>query len=436
MKQKSLMLLTTFLIAMLVLAACGDDKNDAKKEEPEEKETAAPEEVEEEEEEVEIIEEEEVVEEEEEEDVNEDTEGSHDFSELISYMEDETEGTAKVLYANDEPQVHNLKDIAVSLNAYTLVKLDDFHTDYAIPFRDQTDGGVIIAEYTVKNDGDEDAYFMPSLDVTLTHDGVEVYHTNNRDLLPSEVQLDTKLDHDSKYLIPAGEAITGYVAYPFGKEQLNTAVDLGTIDVLVPTAHAKEDDFGTSFGERGRFTLAVNAAGDESVATNSGFYEDRVTFEKMGDKEMLKEKSDINETQKLGENTVTLEGYQFTEFTPNADEAPRFESFANGIVLLTAKFEVENNGSENIETYGMNSKLTVNDGSQYMLNEGMLLKLGTNEVIEPDDKGELLQIFVLDQEQYEKIWKDKAFEIEVGPLKNEESKDISKGKRVTFTLPN
>ena len=435
MKQKSLMLFMTFLIAMLVLGACGDDKKETKSEDPVEKEVVEPKEVEKEEEEVVevVVEEEEEVEEEPEE--NETAEGSHDFSELISYMEEETEGTAKVLYANDEPQVHNLKDLSVSLNAYTLVQLNDFHTDFEIPFKNQTDGGVIIAEYTVKNDADEDAYFMPSLDVTLTHDGVEVYHTNNRALLPSEVQLDTKLDHDSKYLIPAGEAITGYVAYSFGKEQLDTAVDLGTIDVLVPTAHAKEDDFGTSFGERGRFTLAVNAAGDESVATNSGFYDDRVTFEKMGDKKMLKDKSDIGDTQELGENTVTLDGYQFTEFTPNAEEAPRFESYANGIVLLTTKFEIENKGSENIETYGSNSKLTVNDGSQYMLNEGMLLKLGTREVIEPGDKGEWLQIFVLDQEQYEKIWKDKSFEVEVGPLKNEDSKDISKGKRVTFTLP-
>ena len=431
MKKKSLMLFMTFLISMLVLGACGNDKNETKGEDPEEKEVVEPEKVEKEEDIVEeVVEDEDEVPEE-----NETAEGSHDFSKLISYMEEETEGTAKVLYANDEPQVHNLKDISVSLNAYTLVQLDDFHTDFEIPFKDQTDGGVIIAEYTVKNDADEDAYFMPSLDVTVTYDGVEVYHTNNRYLIPSEVQLDTKLDHDSKYLIPAGEAITGYVAYPFGKEQLDTVVDLGTIDVLVPTAHAKEDDFGSSFGERGRFTLAVNAAGDESVASNSGFYEDRVTFEKMGDKKMLNEKSDISDTQELGDSTVTLDGYQFTEFTPNADEAPSFSAFANGMVLLTTKFEIENKGSENIETYGTNSKLTVNDGSQYMLNEGMLLKLGNREVIEPGDKGEFLQIFVLDQEQYEKIWKDKSFEIEVGPLKNEDSKDISKGKRITFTLP-
>ena len=426
------MLFTTFLIAMLVLGACGNDKKETKSEDPEEKEVVEPKEVEEEEEE---IVEDAVEEEKEEEEENQTAGGSHDFSELISYMEEETEGTAKVLYANDEPQVHNLKDIAVSLNAYTLVQLNDFHTDFEIPFKDQTDGGVILAEYTVKNDADEDAYFMPSLDVTVTYDGVEVYHTNNRNLIPLDVQLDTKLGHDSKYLIPAGEAITGYVAYPFGKVQLDTVVDLGTIDVLVPTAHAKEDDFGSSFGERGRFTLSVNAAGDESVASNSGFYQDRVTFEKMGDKKMLKEKSDIGDTQELGDNTVTLDGYQFTEFTPNADEAPSFSSFANGMVLLTTKFEIENKGFENIETYGTNSKLTVNDGSQYMLNEGMLLKLGNREVIEPGNKGEFLQIFVLDQEQYEKIWKDKSFEIEVGPLKNEDSKDISKGKRITFTLP-
>ena len=80
----------------------------------------------------------------------------------------------------------------------------------------------------------------------------------------------------------------------------------------------------------------------------------------------------------------------------------RFSNFENGIVLLTVKFIVENNGSENIDLSGISSKLTVNDGSQWLLNEGMLLNY-SRDLIEPDETDELLQIFVLDQEQYEKI---------------------------------
>ena len=53
------------------------------------------------------------------------------------------------------------------------------------------------------------------------------------------------------------------------------------------------------------------------------------------DKSMVKEKSGIDKTETLGSSNITLEGYQFTEFEPNETEAPRFESFDTGIIVLT-----------------------------------------------------------------------------------------------------
>lgn len=154
----------------------------------------------------------------------------------------------------------------------------------------------------------------------------------------------------------------------------------------------------------------------------------------MGEKKMLKEESDIGESEQLGDVTVTLEGYQITEFTPNEVEAPRFTDFNNGIVLLTAKFDLDNQGSEPINLSSMSSKLIVNDGSQYILDQGMLLNYRYGDVIETGDSGEYLQIYTLDKEQYEKIWKDKPIELEFGPIRGEEAKDISKGKTATFEL--
>ena len=117
-------------------------------------------------------------------------------------MAEKTEGTTKVLFENNEAQVHTMEDVSVSLDAYTLVELNDFHTDFEIPFKDQTDGGVILAQYTVKNDANEDTFYMPTLDITVTYDGNEVYHRNYEALLPKEDQLDTKLSHSTGYLLP------------------------------------------------------------------------------------------------------------------------------------------------------------------------------------------------------------------------------------------
>ena len=363
----------------------------------------------------------------------ESTKGSADFASLISYMEKETQGKTKVLFENNEPQVHKMENVSISLDAYSVVELKDFHTDFNIPFGEQTNGGVLLAKYTVKNDMDKDVYYMPSLYVTFT--GANKDYSNYKDLIPEADQLPTKLNYKTDYLLKAGEEVTGYIAYPFGETDLAKINELGTVAVVVPKPLTEKENYGSTIGSDGRFNLAINTDGSKKVASNSSFYQDKVTMDNMGEKTMLKEKSDINESKKIGDVNAILEGYQFTKFTPNEVEAPRFSNFTNGVTLLTVKFKLENKATSEIGLSSMSSKLSVNDGMQYALSEGMLLNYKYNDVIKASETGELLQVFVLDQEQYEKIWKDKAFEIELGPIRNKGAEDTSKGKKETFTLP-
>lgn len=353
-----------------------------------------------------------------------------DFSDLIKYMEEETEGTAKVLYENKEPQVHEMDGVTLSLDAYTLVELNDFHTDFSIPFNDQTNGGVIIAQYTVKNELDKDVYYTPFLYLSFT--GAEKDYNNFRDLLPPEEQLVEKLSPTNDYLLKAGETVTGYYTYPFGQDHLQDALNVSTVTVEVPAPLAVKDDYSSTIGKDGQFTFSLNDAGAEKIKANAAFYNDKVTLDDMGEKKMLKEQSGIGKSEQLGDVTVTFDGYQFTDFTPNAVEAPRFENFKTGIVLLTVKFNLDNKGSDSVSLSSMSSKLTLNDGTQYTLGEGMLLDYSYDDVIAGGQSGELLQIYLLDKEQYDKIWKNKSFEVEVGPIRNQEAKDISKGKTAIF----
>jgi hypothetical protein len=154
----------------------------------------------------------------------------------------------------------------------------------------------------------------------------------------------------------------------------------------------------------------------------------------MGEKIMLKEEDNIGKEEKIRDVTVTLDGYQFTEFIPNEIEAPRFEDFQNGIVLLTVKFLLDNQGEEDISLSSVSTKLTVNDGMQYMFDQAMLLNYSYDDVIKAGESGELLQIYTLDKEQYDKIWKDKSFLIEIGPFRNQDGEDISKGASAEFEL--
>ena len=408
------MFFSLLMITVLMISGCGKTEEEPKKEVSASTDQETPEKVDTE-------------------DDKKETGSTNDISSLTQYMEKETQGTTEVLYENNTPQIHEMEGVSISLDAYSVVELKDFHTNFSIPFRDQTDGGVILAKYTVKNDLDKDVYYMPTLDMTFT--GAEKYYTNYKDLLPKDEQLSTKLSHATDYLLKAGEEVSGYSAYPFGATDLAKINELATVAVMVTVPIAEKGDFGSGFGSKGRFELALNAEGAEKVSSNAVFYQDKASMENMGEKKMLEEKSEIKDSQQLGDVNVTLDGYQITAFTPNEVEAPRFTNFKNGIVLLTTKFKLDNKGTSEIGLSSMTSKLTVNDGSQYLFGEGMLLNYGYNDIIKPGESGELLQVYILDQEQYEKIWKEKSFELEIGPIKTQKAEDISKGKKATFTLP-
>lgn len=422
MIERSWKYLLAIMLILLIMSGCGTDK----------KETNASENVNASEENKEEAVKKETEEESQDKEEGSSTNKAGDFSTLIAYMEKETEGTAKVLFENKEPQVHKMEGVTVSLDGYTLLELNDFHTDFSIPFNDKTNGGVILAQYTVTNELDKDVYYMPAFYLSFT--GAEKAYNNYRDLLPVEEQLAEKLSPSNDYLLKAGESVTGYYTYPFGEDHLQKVLEVSTAAVEVPAAQAVKGDFGSPIGKDGQFTLSLNEAGAEKVKSNAAFYQDKVTIDDMGEKKMLKEKSGIGKSENLGDVTVTLDGYQFTEFTPNEVEAPRFENFKTGIVLLTVKFNLDNKGSDSIGLSSTYSKLTVNDGTQYMLDEGMLLDYSYNDVIASGESGELLQIYVLDKEQYDKIWKNKSFEVEIGPIKDQEAKDISKGKTAIFEL--
>lgn len=418
------MILLTFLIA----GCSNDDETDA---EPTDIETEEEEEVEE------NPDEEEEEESKEEEASTEPSDGNIDFASVVAEMEEITDGTANLLYENNEAYVHEEEDVVISLDAYQLLELNDFHTSFEIPFDDHTDGGVLLAHYTVENNRSETIYYKP--DFYMNYVGAQRSRNNNRELLPDDIQIIQKLGPSNDYELPTGELVSGFAAYPLSLTELDDILELQTVEIEVNAAAENYDsstyDYSPLIGSPTKFDISMSADGEEKLTERGQFYEDRATYENWGEKTMIKEKEDINETVSLGDSSITLIGYQFTEFTPNDVEAPRFESFENGIVLLTIKLDIENNESDPVDLSLTRSKLEVNDGAQYLLNENMLLTYSFDDVIEPGESGEWLQIYVMDQEQYEKIWKDKAFELEVGPLVSPDVDDLSKGKSDTFVLP-
>lgn len=417
-----------FILILLIVSACSS--SDEPKEEPEESE--------------EVVEEEEFeIEEEPEEEPDEVEEvsasGDIDFAKVIKEIEEETEGEAKVIYESDKKHEHDMDGVNVSLDGYTMIELDDFHTNFAIPFDDSTDGGVLIAHYTIENNLDNNVHYQPRFDISYS--GATKAFPNNPQLINDDIQIVSKLGPSNDYELDEGETVEGFATYSFSPETLDEVLDVGTADVEVKPAaedyNSDTYDYKPLIGQEDVFRISLSDDGEAKNEASGEFYEDKASKDDMGTKEMLKEKEGLSETVEIGDSKVNLEGYQFTEFTPNEVEAPRFESFDEGVGLLTIKAEIENNEDVGIDAGMLSSKLTVNNGKQYLLDEKFLSPYDSSNtnIIEPSDSGEWITTFIMDLEEYEKIWKDKEFILEVGPMMSEEAKDISKGKREEIILP-
>src|SRR5699024_1802512 len=166
----------------------------------------------------------------------------------------------------------------------------------------------------------------------------------NRDVLPEEEQIAVGLG-ENEYTIEPNEKVTGYYAFVIRTEDVENIQDVNVATISIPEAgdvyNHEEYSYEDKIGSSTEFTIVIDDSGIEKVEADGEFYKDRTNTDNMGNKTMVKEKTAIGKTETVSNSKITLEGYQFTEFEPNEHEAPRFESFDTGIILMNIKLEIE-----------------------------------------------------------------------------------------------
>ncbi|MGY3777375.1 hypothetical protein [Isobaculum melis] len=415
MNYKKIALLASTTLLSVALVACGG--NDKKKEEASSEATSS------------SVEKKETKKE----SKNEDSKEFKEFADDVQKKMKAKEMTS--IYNDFESKDFQKGNIKVTLEGYELLEVKDFSNDYAIQYKDNTDeGGVMIAKFSVENEGEEDLYYSPTLDFTIGSDKKPYGWKKN--MMPNDVDAINSIFVQNKNLVKGKEKITGFTVYSINKEALDKMKEEGFIDLSIPAAYPNDSlNMKERIGEDEKVKLAVTKNGVEVLEKKGSFYQDKPTTENWGEKTLLKEKKDINETVTFKEVDYTLNGYQFAEFTPSADEARTFEDFKNGIVLLTVDLSLTNNSASGIELSSSSSLLLVNDESQKLMSQGTLLNRLTKDILAPGEKEEhWLQVYILDKEQYEKIWKEKDFIIDMKP-KSEDMASLTKYQEILITLP-
>lgn len=421
--NKKRIILSSIVAAILILGACGQAK-----EKEEDVSAAEQPETEKQTNENQDTETTEVEEEEEQEDEAEASENpQNEAAENINpTIEEETGGDIDIVYTNSDPGLtHAYSDkVTISIEEYQIAHVSNMNESAKHNFDDEDEGYVITYKLEFENNLDEDVFFNAST-MMLSDDGTENLY-KRIGLVNREDWLLGDKDNAGRQFSPG--KYTGMQAYTMTKAQYER-LSAPTYTIDIPML---EDDFNKRIGKEAIFKVPFNEDGAEKASKSSALYADKMVTDTIADKELFFAKEDIDETQKIDDVTVTLEGIQYVDVKPTTAHASRFSNFGDGpLVALTAKLQVKNDSKEDIAKSLIDKRLILDQNRGTMLSQGMLEPTLYGD-LQPGESEEILAVFLFRKDEFDLL---KELKLQFGPLADSNAKKIFKEKSVTFDLP-
>ena len=358
------------------------------------------------------------------------TENKTDLDTAQKILEEQTEAEKLTkLFEKDDRITNGDGTVNFTINGYQYLKIENFSRDFAVSYGDQNkEGGVLLVSATLKNNSDTSVYAGPGFSMSVV--GYDSAIGRDEDLLGNDLVGELL---EKKNEIKPNEEFSGYVALGVKPAAMEKITESGTAEFELPGFYSKPDSFSKAdtVVEPKKESITLSDEGDKSNAESSMFYEDKLTKDNMGTKTMIHEKT-LEKSETFENVTVTAEGYQITSFEPNEDQASRFSKFDSGIVLVTVKLNIKNEGEEALNVDSTSATLTIGNKVK-MLSENMLqVKSGAEDVGKGNEATKCL-VFTLDKESYEQLYKDQDFLLDVN-LYNTEFKRITKLGNLLFEL--
>ena len=424
--NKKRILISGIAAAMLILSACGQAKEkeeEASAAEQTENEKAEKTNENEDTEATKVEEKEEETDEEADASDNTQNESAENINPTI---EEETGGDVEIVYTNSNPGLtHEYSDkVKISIEEYQIVHVSNMNESAEYNFDDEEEGYVITYKLGFENNLDEDVFFNAST-MMLSDDGTENLYMKIG-LVDREDWLKGDKENAGRQYAPG--KYTGMQSYTMTKAQYER-LSAPTYTIDIPLL---EDDFNKKVGKDAVFKIPFNEEGAEKASKSSALYADKMVTDTIADKEIFFAKEDINETQKIDEVTITLEGVQYTDVTPTKAHASRFTNFGDGpLVALTAKLQIKNDSKEAIAKSLIDKRLILDQNRGSMLSQGMLEPFLHGD-LNPGESEEILAVFLFRQDEFGLL---KELKLQFGPFADSNAKKLFKEKSVTFDLP-
>lgn len=342
------------------------------------------------------------------------------------YMAEETDGDIDIVFTNTDPNLtHSYSDkVKISVAEYQIAHVSNMNESVKHNFDDEDEGYVITYKLAFENNLEEDVFFNAST-MMLSDDGTENLY-KRIGLVDREDWLLGDKDSAGRQFGPG--KFTGMLAYTMTKAQYER-LTAPTFTIDIPML---EDDFNKRIGKDAVFKIPFNNEGAEKASKSSALYADRMVLDTIADKELFFSKEDINETQKIDDVSITLEGVQYADVKPTAAHASRFSNFGDGpLVALTAKFQVKNDSKEAFTKSLIDKRLILDQNRGKMMSEGMLEPILYGD-FQPGESEEIIAVFLFRKDEFGLF---KELQLQFVPLADTNAKKLFKEKSVTFDLP-
>ena len=333
------------------------------------------------------------------------------------------------LFEKDDVITNGDNNVNFTINGYQYLKIENFSRDFAVSYGDQNkEGGVLLVSATFKNNSDTSVYAGPGFSMSVV--GYDSAIGRDEDLLENDLVGELL---DKKNELKQNEELSGYVALGVKPAAMEKITESGTAEFELPGFYSKPDSFSKAdtIVEPKKESIALTNEGESSNTEASQFYEDKITTENMGTKTMIDEKK-LEKVENFENVAITAEGSQITSFEPNEEQASRFSKFESGVILITVKLNIRNDGDTPLNVDSTSATLKIGD-SVKMMSENMLqTKNGADEVGKGEEATKCL-VFALDKESYEKLYKDQDLLLDVN-LYDTNFKRITKIGNILFEL--
>lgn len=264
--------------------------------------------------------------------------------------------------------IYDDEDVVYEIKGYKLFELKDISRSWKYVFDDRERGGILVVDYLIENNRDEDIYYSPIEGYTVAgSDGIVM---TVKQLVPEEYEI-SRMAYEAENIVAAGEEFRGYGIVVFKGDSFDTAIENGemTLEPGYISLDSEDDSFKNNVVGDKLIPLPLSDKAKGQISQTGDLYPDQVIVKNLGTKTLLDEGEDLG-TQTLEDGIdITIDGYQIAEFEPNADESRRYDGFKDGVILYTIKYTIENNSDQKENEIAFSSgyaNLIFNESVRYM----------------------------------------------------------------------